>query len=214
VKIIQIYGVASLYAQDIMETCKRLGIEFRSIDNLLFSPFAEIEKLPGPNQKVGSYCIVAPGNPTPRADAVESAWREMRPQFVSLIDPSSVLAESVIIGCGVYINSLVSVGSNTEIMCHANLNRSASVGHDCKIGSYSLLGPGSIVCGSVQVGRETLVGAGAVLLPNIVVGDNCVIGAGSVVTKDVPDGTVCFGNPAKPVGNTQMRSSSVKCPAC
>ncbi|MDE1849821.1 MAG: N-acetyltransferase, partial [Candidatus Micrarchaeota archaeon] len=43
------------------------------------------------------------------------------------------------------------------------------------------------------------IGAHSVILPGIRIGKGSMVGAGSVVTKDVPDKTVVYGNPARPI---------------
>lgn len=210
---INVYGVASEYAKEIFETCKRLGILYRAVDNL-GTANPDLGFIYSSIEEEGVALIVAPGNPTFRAQAVASSWLDKKPIFVSLIDPSSVLSSTAKVGCGVYVNALVSVGSNADISCHANLNRSSSIGHDTRIGAFSSVGPGAIVCGSVIIGRETLIGAGAIVLPGLEIGDNCVIGAGSIVTKNLPSDTVALGSPAKVVGKTKEKSGQTGCPRC
>ena len=34
-------------------------------------------------------------------------------------------------------------------------------------------------------------------MQGIHIGKNCFIGAGAVVVKDIPDGSLCYGNPAR-----------------
>lgn len=212
-KTINVFGVASDYAKEIYETCNRLGIPYRSVDNLGIAN-TDLGILYHSIEQEGEPLIVAPGNPTFRAQAVAASWTDKKPLFVSLIDPTSVLASSAKVGCGVYVNALVSVGSNSDIACHANLNRSSSIGHDCTVGAFSSIGPGAIVCGSVKIGRETLIGAGAIVLPGLEIGNNCIIGAGSLVTKDLPSDTVALGSPAKVVGKTKEKSDQMGCPQC
>lgn len=48
--------------------------------------------------------------------------------------------------------------------------------------------------------RGARIGGGVTLLPGVVVGEYSLVGAGSVVTSDIPDRTVAYGNPARPVG--------------
>lgn len=51
----------------------------------------------------------------------------------------------------------------------------------------------------VVIGDNVWIGGGTVILPGVKIGNNVVIGAGSVVTRDIPDDTVAYGNPCRPV---------------
>lgn len=43
------------------------------------------------------------------------------------------------------------------------------------------------------------IGAGSTIVCGLTIGKMAMIGAGSVVTKDIPDYTLAYGNPARPV---------------
>lgn len=51
----------------------------------------------------------------------------------------------------------------------------------------------------VIIGDNVWIGGGSIILPGVKIGNNVVIGAGSVVTKDIPDNTIAYGNPCRPV---------------
>lgn len=51
----------------------------------------------------------------------------------------------------------------------------------------------------ITIEDDVWVGAGTVILDAVRVGRGSIIGAGSVVTKSIPEQTVAFGVPAKPV---------------
>jgi sugar O-acyltransferase (sialic acid O-acetyltransferase NeuD family) len=212
-KPINIFGAKTPYAFEIIETCNRLGVAHSLIYNL-GSEDIETKESPDFIVDYSKNCIVAPSSPHQRAKAVSAAKAAGILMFSSLTDPTSVIAGSVSIGCGTYINALVTVGAKTFIGCHSNLNRSSSISHDCWIGNYTSIGPGAVICGSSKIGHATLIGAGSVILPEIIVGDNCVIAAGSVVTRDVPSNSVVRGNPARIVYQNEEMPSLIECPKC
>jgi len=55
------------------------------------------------------------------------------------------------------------------------------------------------VHGHIEIDDDAWLGTGSIILPNVRIGSGAVVGAGSVVTKDVPDFTVVWGVPAKPI---------------
>ena len=210
---LNVFGVATLYADELLETCLRLGIDYQAINNLrdvgvnLAHAVEDLNVHSGP-------CVVAPSSPRARVDAVEEAFQLGVRRFANLVDPSSQVAHNVTLGCGNYINTMSVIGASSRLGCHCNVNRQASIGHHNQIGSFSSIGPGAILCGAVSVSFGALIGAGAVVLPEVRVGANSVVGAGAVVTKDVQEGTIVVGNPALPVGTTAPWTGLGECPIC
>ena len=51
----------------------------------------------------------------------------------------------------------------------------------------------------INVGDDVWVGGNVCVMPGVNIGNNVIIGAGSVVTKDIPDDTVAYGNPCRPI---------------
>ena len=210
-KDLAIFGMASTYAEELVQSALRLGLDFDIVDNLKLSE----KRIPGVITELGidtPEVIVAPGSSSERALAVANALALGAKGFVNLIDPTSVLATTVTLGCGNYINSLVSIASGTQIHCHTNLNRSSSIGHHCVIESFVSTGPGVVISGSVSVGMGSFIGAGSTVLPKVRIGRNVVIGAGSVVTKDIEDGVVAYGNPARVHKSIETWIYLDKCP--
>lgn len=118
---------------------------------------------------------------------------------------SSVWFNAVIRGDS---NSIV-IGENTNVQDNAVLHTSHSNG--LKIGDNVTIGHGAIVHGCT-IGNNVLIGMGAIVLDGAVVGDNCMIGAGALVTQNkvIPEGALCFGNPAKVVRElTEEEKSSI-----
>jgi sugar O-acyltransferase (sialic acid O-acetyltransferase NeuD family) len=210
VMTIAIYGVSTPYAWEIVETLKRLDKPILCIDNLGGADL----RLPGMRSSVdlSTPIILGPGSPVARYKCSQLAFNHGYLNLATITDPSSVIAGTVKMAHGVYVNTLSSVGSNTVINCGVNINRSASVGHDCLIENFACIGPGVVLAGRVEIGHGVLVGAGAVVLPNIKIGHGAVIGAGAVVTKNVLPGEIVAGNPAKKISSSLEQEDKFTCP--
>ena len=90
------------------------------------------------------------------------------------------------------------IGKNTNVQDNAVLHVSHS--QALSIGDYVTIGHGAIVHGCT-IGNNVLIGMGAIVLDGVVIEDNCIVGAGALVTQNkvIPEGSLCFGNPAKVV---------------
>lgn len=51
----------------------------------------------------------------------------------------------------------------------------------------------------VTLGDHVHVGMGSIIMPGVTLHDGVSIGAGSLVTKDMPEWSICYGHPAKPM---------------
>lgn len=208
-----IFGVASPYAWEVVETAWRAGLEPVCVDN-----FGGADpRLPGLTTEAGEGPFVLGLTAAQhRAAAAHRAWAAGLTEPAVLVDPTSVVARTAVLGHGTYANAGVVVASNTVVGCHVNLNRSASIGHDNELGFACSFGPGAVTTGGVVVGAATFVGAGAVILPGVRVGRRATIGAGAVVTKDVDDFGVVVGNPARAVPHARAFEpvEEDRCPHC
>jgi sugar O-acyltransferase (sialic acid O-acetyltransferase NeuD family) len=90
-----------------------------------------------------------------------------------------VITNDVLIGKGVIINQI------------------SSIGHDVKIGDFTEICPNVSISGNCKLGENVFIGTGAIILPKVTIGDNSIIGAGAVVSKDIPANSVAVGIPAK-----------------
>lgn len=91
----------------------------------------------------------------------------------------TIFTNDIIIGKGVIVNQLTSIG------------------HDVIIEDFVEICPNVCISGGCVVGENTFIGTGAIILPKVKIGSNVVIGAGAVVSKDLPDNCVAVGIPAK-----------------
>lgn len=118
-------------------------------------------------------------------------------QGVSIVHPTSFVANSAFIANGCQILANTAISAKTHLGLATIVNTSASLDHECVISKGVHIAPGATLAGCVQVGDFSFIGAGATILPRIRIGKNTIIGAGSVVTKNIPDNVVAYGNPAR-----------------
>ena len=118
-------------------------------------------------------------------------------QYIKIIHPSSVVAETATISDGTVVLALAHVGVASTIGKHVIINSCATIDHHCIINDFVHIAPNATLCGNVIVEEGALIGAGAVVLPGIKIGAWSTIGAGAVVINDVAPGKTIIGNPAK-----------------
>lgn len=120
-------------------------------------------------------------------------------EYRRVIHPSAIISPSVLIDEGSVVMAGAIVNVDTRLGRHCIINTSASVDHDCVISDFVHIAPHVAVCGNTRIGEGSFIGAGSVIIDGITIGRNCMIGAGSVVVSDIPDNTVAYGNPCRPV---------------
>ena len=197
-----IYGAGSSIIVDFEETCNRNGIDVAVIvrNHGEESHAIETEKVIGLirfQEEFSEYplavALFTPGN---RKFAVNQARDLGASHFMTLVDRTAIIPQSLEIGCGVFVNCGVTIGGKSRLEDFSFINRGASLGHHATVGEFASIGPGVVTGGFVSVGRGSVIGTGAVVLPGVSIGANAVVAAGAVVTRDVPDNTMVTGNPA------------------
>lgn len=128
---------------------------------------------------------------------ISEKLRSMNNNLVSIVDPSSLLNNSVVVGNGTFISKNVCVNSCVEVGDDVILNTGCIIEHECKIDNCVHVGPGSVLCGNVTVGKRSFIGANSTIKQGIKIGDDVIIGAGSLILKDVPNNSTVYGNPVK-----------------
>jgi sugar O-acyltransferase (sialic acid O-acetyltransferase NeuD family) len=210
VKSVGIFGVATVFAWEIVESVQRLNLSIECIDNLGNAN----AKLPNLKSSINreTPIIMGPSTPWARNKSSLLAFESGYLNLTSVFDPTSVIASTAHISHGVYVNASATIGSNTRISCNSVINRSVSIGHDCEVEQYASIGPGAILTGHVKIGLGVFIGAGAVILPRVEIGKGAIIGAGSVVVKDVPNGAIVVGNPASFLKKNEQLEELKECP--
>jgi sugar O-acyltransferase (sialic acid O-acetyltransferase NeuD family) len=116
---------------------------------------------------------------------------------LAVVDPSSNVSATALIGLSTYVGRNVCVNAMAHIGRGVILNTSCVVEHGCRVADYAHVAPSAVMCGDVHLGVLSFLGANSVVRQTRRIGDRVVIGAGSVVLRDIPDGEVWFGNPAR-----------------
>jgi sugar O-acyltransferase (sialic acid O-acetyltransferase NeuD family) len=106
-------------------------------------------------------------------------------EFVSIVDPSSIIASNVLIGDGTFIAPSATINIDSKIGFCTIINTGSIVSHDANISDYINISPGVILCGSVSIGSGSYIGAGTIIREKVKVESNVTIGMGSVVSSDV-----------------------------
>jgi len=189
-----LYG-ASGHAKVIIDILKRSEIGISKIydDNIEIEKMLEFPVSVYNGSENNDLFIISIGNNKIRKKISQKLDAEfgMAVHPNSIIDPTVIIKEGIVIMAGTVINSSVKIGK------HCIINTSASVDHDCILEDYVHISPTATLCGGVRIGEGTQVGAGAVIIPGITVGKWSTIGAGAVIIKDIPDGVTVVGNPGR-----------------
>ncbi len=117
--------------------------------------------------------------------------------FLSVIHPTAVIGQGVVIGSG----SMIMPGAILEVGAvvgdHVRIGTNASIGAGTHIGTFVNIGAGTVLDEACHVGTGSAIGIQAGLVKRIVIGTHCVVGHGSMVLESVPDLHVAQGTPAK-----------------
>jgi sugar O-acyltransferase (sialic acid O-acetyltransferase NeuD family) len=200
---IVLYAIGSPIVSDVAESCARLGLPIAAWvknipDKTYENPGQQVINAQDVSPELTALEFVVPlFTPRHRQTAVEDARKRGFSRPRTLIDPTSVVASSTIVGPGCYLNSGANIGAAGRIGQFVFVNRSASVGHHSEIADYVSIGPGAVIAGGVYLGFGVLIAAGAIILPGMEIGERAVVAAGSVVTRPVPPRSLVMGNPAK-----------------
>ena len=198
-----VYAINSSYVYEVYETLQRLKWTVKAwVMNQPSDPPANLEPVfnvsdLNPEDFKRFPFIIPLITPGHRRTVELELLAHGATHFATVVDPTTVLAQTAHISEGVYVNGGGMIGANVVLKRWSHVNRSASIGHDSILEPYATMGPGSLLCGSCVVGRGAFIGARAVVNPKVRIGANSIVGAGTVVTRDVPDNTVVVGMPGR-----------------
>lgn len=145
-----------------------------------------------------SLLISAIGNSYKRRKLVEELAR-YGINYDSIVHNSVIMGDNVSIGEGVVIAARSVLTCDIIVGDHVLVNVGCNVHHDVKLGDYVTLSPGVKVAGRARVGEGSFIGMGSELRQDVTIGKNSIIGMSTSVLEDIPDNTLAYGIPAKPV---------------
>lgn len=207
-----LFGIRSPIVVEYEETLHRLGVELRAgisvngtprlVDTRRAITLAEFEAAPFS----GAFLACA-FTPRRRRELIGMARARGLTLAGALVDPTAILARSVRVGDGSFINAGAIIGAVSMIGEGVLINRAVSLGHHSLIGDHVSIGPGATLAGNIHVGEGAMIGAGATVLPDIRIGAGAIVAGGSLVRAHVPEGAFVAGNPAAERSFNPARSS-------
>ncbi len=141
--------------------------------------------------------IVAVGDCRIRSEIQKNIERDAR--IATLVHPTAVLGENVVLGEGTVIMANAVINSASILGKGVIVNTGSTIDHDCRIGNYVHTAPGSHISGTVFIGDRVWVGVGSCIVNNVSICEECVIGAGAAVIGDIERKGTYVGVPAKRV---------------
>ena len=96
-----------------------------------------------------------------------------------IIDPSSIISDSAIIGEGTFVgkNAIINAEAHIGKMCI--INTKALIEHESVVKDFTHVAVNATICGQVEIGERVLIGANATVIQCRTIEDNVIIAAGS-----------------------------------
>ncbi len=132
--------------------------------------------------------------------------RDVGRSFPTLIDPSAVIAEDVVIGNGFVVMAGTVINPGAKVGKGCIVNTSSSIDHDCAVGDYCHVSVGSHLSGTVMLGNYVRIGTDATVSNNVNICSDVVIGAGAVVINDVKESGTFIGVPIRKMDSKAKRT--------
>lgn len=156
----------------------------------------------GTTSEIGNYkdydFIVAIGNNQVRNKITTNLYDNSY-KVVTLIHPTAVIDETVIIGDGSVVMANAVINAYAKLGKGCIVNTAATIDHDDVLEDYVHVCPGANVAGSTTIGYESWVGIGSSVINNVTIAPKCMIGAGTVVVNNLLETGTYVGVPAKKI---------------
>ena len=118
-------------------------------------------------------------------------------RLVSVIHKDSFVAESAVIGNGVFVMRGCYVGPRSDLGVSSMLMANVCFGHDSSCGVGCHFSMGAIVGSYVDIGNYADVTLGARVIEKVRIGDFGVVGSCALATHEVEKGSIVLGVPAR-----------------
>lgn len=151
----------------------------------------------GQGNVIGAYCVIG-GNGEIRGKDPDDFSGKV------IIGDNNIISEFVSIQRPFDDGKSTTIGNNNIIMAHVH------IGHDATILSNCEICTGSVIGGYVTIMHGAKIKMECVVRNRVLIGAHSIIGMGSVVTKNVETGAIVYGNPAKPIINTNTDLKRIK----
>lgn len=139
------------------------------------------------------------GNAKVRQKLAEKCMKNPNLSYPNLIDPSVIMSERVMLGCGNIICTSVIITTNIWIGDFNLICNRSIVGHDDRIGNFNTLYPGVLLSGNVRINTLTEIGTGSQVIQGLRITDEVILGAGSTVIRDIEIPGIYVGVPVRRV---------------
>jgi sugar O-acyltransferase (sialic acid O-acetyltransferase NeuD family) len=163
----------------------------------ILGPVASYEKLSG------DYLLLGMGVAYSRRMIAEILMARGA-EFVTLVHPTAVVAESARMGRGSIICPGAIVSDSATLGECVLMNYHASLGHDASAGNFAVLSPYATLGGGATVGDDVFLGLHASVGPGRTVGARSKVSANSCVLSDTPSDSIIYGVPGRIVPRIEL----------
>lgn len=147
------------------------------------------------NDEIWVVCTI--GDSCVRKRIVNKIMKKPNIHFATIIAPTAIIPNTVIIGEGTIIASGTISSVNVTIGSHVIINMNCTIGHDTTVLDFVTLRPGANIAGNVLLEECVDVGIGAGILQNLKIRHDTVLGGGTIVVKNVEPHQIVVGIPGK-----------------
>jgi len=117
--------------------------------------------------------------------------------FISAIDTSAIISNSVVLGEGVVLFPGVLLNTDVRIGDNVIIATGSSIDHETIIRNHALVSAGVTIGANCVIDDEALVALGANIVSGIHICEKALVGAGATVVKDIEEKGLYLGCPAK-----------------